>query len=153
MPLRHILIHADFFDDDAFFFGDFAGIEKRMIVHVGNDVETNIEMTRVGFGIIAGVFLAGESIVLRADRVKLARNVNGLRPRRRPFENHVLEKMGNAVGRFGLILRAGFDHDKYRHRRIVGHRYGDTAKAVLKSGFFEMHRVDVWDLCRNNTIF
>jgi len=85
-------------------------------------------------------FLAGEGVEVAADRVHLAGDVQR-RPRTRPFEEHVLDKMRNAVGLGRFATGPGFNPYTHGDRPQVLHALGQHDQAVGKLSAAEISLV------------
>ena len=81
--------------------------------------------------VVAGVFLRGEGVELAADRVDRLRDVFR-RPRRRPLEEHVLDKMRDAAALGRFVARAARQPDADADRAHLRHPLREETKAVIE---------------------
>ena len=136
-----VLIHFDFFEDDAALLGDIAGIEDGMKNEIGEDIHGERKMLIENFDVEADAFLRREGVHVAADGIDLAGDVFG-GARLRALEHHVLDEVGDAVP-FGIfVARAGLEPDADRDRADVRHLLGDNGQAIRQdlttnaAGFF-----------------
>src|SRR5206468_1077671 len=73
--------------------------------------------------------LGGEGVHVAADGIHLARNVFG-RAVLRPFEDHVLDEVRDAVDVRIFVARAGLDPYADRNRTDVLHLFGQDGETV-----------------------
>ena len=86
--LRRIFVKIFLFQNDAFFFVDFALIKFGMLEHIGKNIQTKSTWLCRGFDKIAGDFFAGKSVEFSTDAVNQS------------------EAISCAVGRFLVPLKA-----------------------------------------------
>ena len=136
-----VLVHFDFFENDAALLRDIAGIEDGMKNEIGEDIHGERKMLVENFDVEADAFLRREGVHIAADGIDLAGDGFG-GARLRALEHHVLDEVRDAVP-FGIfVARAGLEPDADRDRADVGHLLGDDGQAVRQNlttnvaGFF-----------------
>ena len=104
-----VLVHADLFDDDVLL-----RVEVLVAEAGPEDVGENIDRLRQIFrqdgGVKNGVFLAGEGVVVGADAVEVAVDVE-VGAVRRALEDHVFEEVRHAGHLGRLVAGAGADEE------------------------------------------
>ena len=101
------------------------GVEHQVGQHVEGDGHVFGERLDVE----ADGFLAGEGVEVAADGVHFAGDVLG-GAGARALEEHVLDKVGDAVGFGGFAAGAGLDPDAHGHGAQVFHALGENDQAV-----------------------
>jgi len=136
-----VLIHFDFFEDDAAFFGDVGSIEDGMDDEIAKDIHGERKVFVQDFDVEADAFFCGEGIHVAADGVDLAGDIFG-GAGFRALEHHVLDEVGNPVEFRTFVARTGLEPDADGDRANVGHLLGDDGQAVRQdlttnaAGFF-----------------
>src|SRR6266446_6797866 len=130
--LRLIQIHGQLLFDDFALFVKFARIKARIEEHIHDDREKMFKMFGAGFGVKAGVLLAGEGVEVSANAFdglgNLMRGAAG-----RAFEEHMLDEMGGAVERFRLEAAAYSNPKANADAGHVRHRRGGDGQAIGKT--------------------
>ena len=124
-----ILVHLDLFEDHAALAGNVVCRECGVQHQVGENLKRDGNVFVEHLNVEADAFLGGEGVHIAADGIDLAGNLLGGAVLG-AFENHVLDKMGDAVRLRGLIARAGFEPDADGSRTDVLHLLGDHSEAV-----------------------
>jgi hypothetical protein len=136
-----VLVHFYFFENDAAFASNVAGIESGMQDEIAKDVHGERKVLIEDFDVEADAFLRREGVHVPADRINLAGDVFG-GSGFRTFEHHVFDEVRNAIP-FGIfVARAGLKPDADRDRADVRHLLGNDREAVRQdlttnaAGFF-----------------
>lgn len=124
-------IHLDFFEDYLAFLLHVVGIKLRAKDEIGDDVEGNRKVLVEDFGIEADLFFRGECIEHAADRIHFAGDALG-GAALRTLENHVLEKMSQAIFRGGFATGTVANPNADRDRADMLHGLGDDNESVRK---------------------
>ncbi len=124
-----VLVHLDLFQNHAALAGDLLAVEDGMQDHIAENVDGYRQMFIQHFNVEADGFLAGEGVHVAADGIHLARNVFGGAVAG-ALEDHVLDKVRDAVDQRVFVPRAGLDPDAHRHRADVVHLFGEDGEAV-----------------------
>src|SRR5579863_9494711 len=124
-----ILVHLDLFYDHTALAGDVSRIEDRVENQVAENVERNGQVLVKDLNVEADALLGGKCVHVAADGVDLAGNFFGAAVRG-PFEDHVLNKMGDTVPLGVFITRSSLQPDADRSRADVLHLLGDDGHAV-----------------------
>ena len=127
--LRRILGHVDLLDHHALFAFDVRGIQTGGQHQIADYVHRQRQVLVHNLGVEAGAFLAGERVQLSADGVHFLGNV----ARGALFgalEQHVLDKVTDAVFAGRFILRTAFHPQTHRHGAVAGHVLADDAQTV-----------------------
>ena len=124
-----VLVHLNFFEDDAALAGNIAGIEDRVKREIAEHIHGERQVLIENFDVEADTFLRGEGIHVAADGINLASDGFG-GARLRSLEHHVLDKVGDAIPLRIFVARAGLEPDADRDRADVGHLLGDHGQAV-----------------------
>src|SRR3989338_8332977 len=119
---RRILIHIYFLYYYSAFLVYFFIVENRVEIEVGNQLENLRQFFFLRLGPISRVFLACESVILRAQRVKFFGDGSGARSFRGSFEHQMFKKMGTPVYFFCFVFRAGFNQNQSRRRESFPRR-------------------------------
>src|ERR1700734_2931026 len=128
-----VLVHFDFFEDDAALAGDFLGGEDRVEDEVGEDVEGGRDVLVEDLDIEADSFFAGKGVEVATDGVDFAGDT--LRGAGfGPFENHVLDKMGDAVELGDFVTRAGAHPYAHGDGADVLHALGEDDETAGQHG-------------------
>ena len=128
-----VLVHLDFFEDDAAFAGNIVGGESGIQHQIAEHVERDGQVLVEHLDAEADALLGGEGVHVAADRIHLARNVFR-RAMLGPLEDHVLDEMRNAVPLLVFVARAGLDPDPDRDGADVLHLLGDDGQPVGQRG-------------------
>ena len=138
-PHRLVLVHADLFDDDVLLHVEVL-VAQAGPQDVGEDVHRLRQVLRQDGGVKDGVLLAGEGVVVGADAVEIAVDVQGRAPRR-PLEDHVLQEVRDAGDLRRLVARPGADEEAQRDgaRRRAG--LADDLQAVGEHVADERHGI------------
>ena len=133
-----VLVHADLFDDDVLLRVEILLAETGP-EDVGENVDRRRQVFRQDGGVEDGVFLAGESVVVGADLVEVAVDVE-IGPVRRALEDHVFEEVRHARHFRRLVAGAGADEEAQGGR--PGRRAGlaDELQAVRELVAVKRHR-------------
>ncbi len=124
-----IFVHLDLFDDHAAFADDVGGIEDGIQNQVAQNIERGGDMLVEHLDVEADAFLGGEGVHVAADGIDLARDFFR-RAVLGPFEDHVLDEMGDAVP-FGIfVARSGLQPNADGSRADVLHLLGNDGQAV-----------------------
>ena len=126
-------VHQEFFLDDLAFFFDVGDGKFRMLVHVGEYIEQDVEVPVAGFGVVTGIFFAGKGVEITADTFDGLADLFGGAPVR-AFEKEVFEKMRNASERPGFVPAANANPNADGDTFHVRHRCGDNAKTAGQRG-------------------
>jgi hypothetical protein len=124
-----ILVHFDLFQDYAAFPGYVFGIEYRVQNEIGENFKSDGNIFILNLDIKANAFLGGERVHIAADGIDLAGDLLGSAVLG-AFEDHVLDKVRNAVGLRSLVARASLQPNADGRRADVFHLLGDDGKAV-----------------------
>ena len=135
--VRAILLHLDFFQDDALFLLDIFFAEHGVQHQVGQNVEGLRQVLVHHLSVEAHQFFRRKSVQIAAQCVHAARDVLG-RPAGRTLEQHVLDEVRDAVVPRRFAPRAGTDPDAHRHAAHVRHNLGDYAHAVVQRAHFDI---------------
>ncbi len=100
--IRIVLVHLDFFQNHAFFAGNIFGGEHRIEYEIAQNINRHRHVFVKHFDVEADGLFGGEGVNVPADGIHLARNLF-CGPAGSPFENHVLDKMRDAVA-FGNFV-------------------------------------------------
>ena len=96
---------------------------------IGQHVEGQRQVLVENLGVVTHHLLGGEGVEAAADGIHRAGDVLG-RAIPGAFEDHVLDKVGNAVLVGRLAAGAGADPNAQRYGTHVSHALGDDADAV-----------------------
>jgi hypothetical protein len=131
--VRVVLVDLDLFQNHAALALDLRRGEDRVEHQVSEYIQRNGHVFGQRLDVEADGFLAGEGVQVAANRIHLAGNV--LRGAGAcALEEHVLHKMGDAVGLRRLAAGAGFDPHAHGHRTHVLHALGQNDQAVRQLG-------------------
>ena len=108
---------------------DVVAIERGVQHDVRQDVDGQRQVLVQHLDVVAGVFLRRERIELAADRVDRLRDILG-RPRPGALEEHVLDKVGDAVQLRLFVPRSGLDPNADRDGADVLHLLGQHNQTV-----------------------
>ena len=97
-----VLVHLDFFEDDAALLCDISGIEHWMQDEIGQHVHGNRKVFIQHFNVETNAFLGGEGVHVAADRIDLASDGFG-GACLGALEHHVLDEMRDAIP-FGVFV-------------------------------------------------
>ena len=128
-----VFVDLDLFEDHAALALDVSGGEDGIEHQVGEHVEGDGHMVGQRLDVEADGFLAGEGVEVAADGVHLAGDVLG-GAGAGALEEHVLDKVGDAVGFGGLAAGAGLDPHAHGHGAQVVHALGQNDQAVRQYG-------------------
>ena len=120
---------ADFLDDDAFFARQFFVVEDGVLENVGQNIDGQRDVVFEHARVVGGLLAAGIGVDEAADAFDLFGDGAG-RAAAGALEGHVLEHVGDAVGGFGFIARAGIDPNADGGGFQMRHRVGDDSQAV-----------------------
>ena len=127
-----VLIHLDFFEDHAPLAADVlhieGGIQRQVAQNFHGDRQVLIEHLHVE----ADALLGGEGIHVAANRIDLAGNVLGGAVFG-PFEDHVLDEMGDSIPLRVLVAGPGLDPYSDRDRANVLHLFGENGQPVRQN--------------------
>src|SRR6266404_1209923 len=124
-----VLIHLDFFQDDATLASDVLGIENRIQHQVAEHVERNRKMFVQHFYTEADTLLGRKRVNVPANGIDLTRDIfSG--PMLRALEHHVLDKVRYAVPLQVFVARTRLDPYSYRDGANMLHLLGDDAQSV-----------------------
>ena len=126
-----VLDHLDLFEDHLLLAADLFLDERGMHDDVRQQIDGERQVLVEHLDVVAGVLLRGERVELSADRVDRLRDVLG-GARVGAFEEHVLDEMGDAAERIGLVTRPARQPHADRHRPNLRHRLGDEAQAGVQ---------------------
>src|SRR5204863_5357149 len=101
-----VLVHLDLFEDHALLSADVVWLENRIQDEVTEHVHRDGHVLIENLCIEADAFLSGEGVHVAADGVHLAGDIEG-GSRLRPFEDHVLHEVRNAIDLRVFMARAG----------------------------------------------
>jgi hypothetical protein len=124
-----VLVHLDLFEDHAAFAGDVAGIEDGVQDQVAEHVESDRHVLIEDFYVEADALFCGERVHVPADRVHEARNVSGGAVLG-PLEDHVLQKMRDAIEFRVFVAGTGLHPDPDRNGPNVRHLFGKDGESV-----------------------
>ncbi len=126
-----VLVHLDLFEDDAALAGNFLGGEDGIEDEVGEDVEGGRDVLVQHLHVEADGFLAGEGVEIAADGVDFASDA--LRGAGfRPFKDHVLDKMRDAIQLRHFVTGAGAHPDAHGDGADVLHAFGEDNESTGK---------------------
>jgi hypothetical protein len=128
-----VFVDLDFFEDDAALALNVRVGEGWIEDQIAEHVEGDGHVVRKRFDAEADGLLAGEGVEIAADGVHFAGNVLR-RAGLGALEEHVLDKVRDAVDLRGLIARAGFDPDAHGDRAQMLHAFGEDDEAVGEHG-------------------
>ena len=74
---RLVECHRDFLLDDAAFADDFAPVDHRVEIHIGQHIHQLGGLAGVGTGVVAGAFLAGAGVDVAANPLDLPGDLRG----------------------------------------------------------------------------
>ena len=134
-------IHLDFFEDDLALFFDVVGVKFGTQDEIGDDVEGDGQVLVEDFGVEANLFFGSEGVEHAADGVHFAGDGFGTAALG-SFENHVLDKVGEAV--FGRRFATGaIAHpDTDRDGADVAHGLGQDDQTVGEFVALDVARFD-----------
>ena len=133
LGLRIVLVHLHFFEHDAALALHLFGGDQGIAEHVGDDVDRLLGVVGCTLHVVRGVLLAGEGVEAAAQGVDLGGDLQRCRPARCSLEEEVLQEVGGAGHRAGLVAGPGADEEHRRHRaRAPGH--GEDGEAVVEGG-------------------
>jgi len=124
-----VLVHFDFFEDDAALPGDFFGGENGIEDEVGQDVEGGGDVLVEDLDVEADGFLTGKGVEVATDGIDLAGDALG-GPGFGSLEYHVLDEMGDAVEFGDFVTRAGAHPDTHGDGADVLHALGEDDETV-----------------------
>ncbi len=128
-----VVRHGEILEDDPALGLELLGVDEAGGDHVGQHVDGHAEVAILHLGVVAGVLLGGDGVVLAADRVEGHGDVEG-RARRRALEEEVLEEVrGSEVARL-LVARADRDPQADRGAAAAGHVLAEDAHAGRQDG-------------------
>src|ERR1017187_4374019 len=127
-----ILVHLDFFEDDAPLAGDVLWGEGGVEQEVGEKVKRWSNIFIQHFDIEADSLLPGEGVEVAADGVGFAGELLG-GARGGAFEDHVLDEVGDAIQVERLVAGAGGDPDAHGDGTDLGDRLGENEQAVAQA--------------------
>ena len=93
-----VLIHLDLFQDHPALAPQIGEIEDRVQHQIAEHIHCNRQVLIQYFNVEADTFLGGECVHVAADGIHLPRNIFR-RAGLGPFKDHVLQEMGDSVGR------------------------------------------------------
>ena len=128
-----VLVHFDFFEDDAALADNVVGGESGIQNQVAEHVERDRQMFVEHLDAEADALFGGEGVNVSADGIHLARNFFG-GAMLGPLEHHVLDEVRNAVPLFVFVARAGLDPDADADGANVLHLLGDDGQSVGQRG-------------------
>ena len=131
--VRIVLVHLDLFEDDALLACDVFAGKGGMKDEVGEDVERGLSLLFKHLDVEADIFLAGEGIQVAAHAVDLAGDLLG-GAGGGALEDHVLDKVGDAVALGRLIPRSTGNPDTHGKAVHVRHPLGKDEHAVGQNG-------------------
>ena len=120
-----VLVHLDFFEDDAALAADVAGVENRVQHQVAENVHSDGQMLVQNLNVEADTFLGGEGVHVAADGVHLARNVFRAERCFVPLNTMCSMKCEMPFHSQVFVARAGLDPDPDRDGANVLHLLGD----------------------------
>jgi hypothetical protein len=118
-----VLVHLDLFQNDAALAQDVFIVEDRVQNQVGENVERSGDMLIENLEIEADGFFARECVQVSTDGVDFARDILR-RARLRALEDHVFDKMRDAIHFRQLMPRASPDPHTHGDRPDVLHALG-----------------------------
>ena len=146
-----VLDHLDLFDDHLFLALDVFLVKRR----VEHDIRKNIDGTWQVFvehlDVVAGTLLGRERIQQAAHRIDLLGDALR-RPRRRAFEQHMLDEVRNTAPRLVFMPGATRQPDADADRPHVRHRLGEKTEAVGENLANDHDQVDTWRPYRPSAI-
>ena len=131
--VRIVLVDLDLFQNHAALALDVGRGKDRVEHQVGQHIQGDGHVLGQRLDVEADGLLAGEGVQVAADRVHLAGNVLG-GAGAGALEEHVLHKVGDAVGLRRLAAGAGLDPHAHGHRTQVLHALGQHDQAVRQYG-------------------
>jgi hypothetical protein len=124
-----VFVHFDFFEDHAAFAGDVIGGECGMQDEVGKNFKGNGNVFVKHLDVEADALFGGEGVHVAADGIDLAGDLLGS-AMLGAFEDHVLDKMGDAVRLRRFVARTGFKPNADRGGADVLHLLGDDGETM-----------------------
>jgi hypothetical protein len=124
-----VFVHFDFFEDYAALAGDIIVGECRMQHEVGEDFEGDGNILIEYLHAEADALFGGKGVHVAADGIDLAGNLLGSAVLG-AFEDHVLDKMGDAVDLRRLVAGTGLEPNADGGGADVLHLLGDDGEAV-----------------------
>src|SRR6185503_229076 len=107
--LRLVAVHTELFDDDALLHLDVARPQHRRADEVGDDVESDLPVTRVNARPEDRDLVVGGRVHDAARALDALADLGGRRTLRRPLDDDVLEEMASAGVRARLETRSSAD--------------------------------------------
>ena len=130
-----VLVHADLLQDDAPLGGNVGLVEPGGEEHVAQDIGGLGEVGIQHPGVKAGALFGGKGVDLSAHRVHFPGQLLGGAVLG-ALEQHMLNKMGGAIGAASLVTGAGAHPDAQSGRAHIGHPLGQDAHPVGKGDRF-----------------
>ena len=124
-----VLIHADLFQDDLAFSLDIFSGQGGTQHHIRENLNRPPRIPRGDFGHIAGEFLRGKSVEAAADPFNRLGELLAAAPAG-PFEDQMLQEMGDAREPQRLVASAGSDPHADRHGLDMLYRPQDGGEPV-----------------------
>ena len=127
--LRVVLLHLDFFQDDALLFAQVLFPEQRLQHQVGQDVQGSRQVLIHHLGVEANDLLGGEGVHVPTHGVQLFGDLLGAAAGG-ALEDSVLDEVADPVHFRGLGPRAALHPNAHRHRAHVRHLLGQDRQPV-----------------------
>jgi hypothetical protein len=124
-----ILVHLDLFEDYAALASDVLGGECGMQDEIGENLKRDGNVFVEYLDVEADALFGGEGVHVAADGIDLAGDLLGGAVLG-PFEDHVLDEVGNAVRLRSFVAGTGLEPNADGSRTDVFHLLGDHGEAV-----------------------
>ncbi|GMA96750.1 hypothetical protein GCM10025881_35740 [Pseudolysinimonas kribbensis] len=132
--IRRIVVgRRELLEDDPAFALELLGVENRRGDHVGQHGHGHRQVDVAHLGVVTGVLLRGQGVVLSAHLVEAHGDVEG-RAGRGALEQQMLEEVGGAVGRRLLVARADRDPEADRRALRARHALAEDPHAAREDG-------------------
>ncbi len=141
--IGRVLHHLDFFEDNTSFLVDRFGIEAGIHDEIGDEIDGKFQVFVQHLDTETGTLLGGKSVEVASDGIHGPGNFfRGTAPG--PLEEHVLNKMSDAILFPCLASRSAAKPDPQGHGPDVRERLRDNRQSVLQYCFFDFfHRAEV----------
>ncbi len=132
-----VFVDLDLFKNHAAFAFDVARGKGGVQHQVGQHIERNGHVLGKRFHVEANGLFAGEGVKVAANGIHLACNTQR-GAGARSFENHVFDKMRNAIGFRWLAARPGFDPHTHGNGAQMFHALGQNDQTVRQYSAFKV---------------
>ena len=130
--LRGVVVHVDLGQDHLALGLEILGPDRRVLQHVSEMIDGQLQITVEHARVVAGVLLRREGVDIPADRIERLGDVER-RARRGPLEQQMLEEMAVAADRGTLVPRSRENPETDRDGADAGHplRHDPQPRAEL----------------------